>query len=204
MRSYLERSMSFAEYTALIERLVEEGRTTGPKQSELLTNFTKLNWQRMKRLSKTTAIDETAATAARNNDRPMTWLIVTEAWCGDAAQNIPIIEKIAAESGIIETRYILRDENPDLMDRFLTHGARSIPKLIALDGGTLEVLGEWGARPAAAQELFIELRERGFEKPAIMEGLQRWYNEDAGRSLQNEFAGLISSWGGRKTARAGV
>ena len=202
MRSYLERSMTFAEYSALVERLVEEGKTTGPKQSDSLANFTRLNWQRMKRLAKTTETEETVAAAVRTNDRRMTWLIITEAWCGDAAQNIPIIEKIAAESGIIETRYILRDENPDLIDRFLTFGARSIPKLIALDSETLDVLGEWGARPAVAQELFFELRDKGAEKPAVMEALQRWYNHDQGRSLQNEFAELISSWGGRKTVPA--
>ena len=204
MRSYLERSMTFSEYSALIERLAEEGRTTGPRQSDGLANFTKLNWQRMKRLAKTIEVDSAVATAVRKNERPMTWLIITEAWCGDAAQNIPIIEKIAAESGIIETRYILRDENPELMDRFLTHGARSIPKLNALDSETLEVLGEWGARPAVAQELFFELRDEGAEKPAIMEALQRWYNEDHGRSLQREFTELIPSWGGRKTAKAGA
>src|SRR5688572_2542694 len=202
MRSYLERSMTFAEYSALIERLVEEGKTTGPKQTESLAYFTKLNEQRMKRLTKTTKIEDVFATALRTNPRPMTWLIITEAWCGDAAQNIPIIEKIAAESGIIETRYILRDENPELIDRFLTYGARSIPKLISLDAETLEVLGEWGARPTMAQKLFFEMHERGVEKPAIMEALQRWYNEDEGRSLQNEFAELISSWSGRKNATA--
>jgi Thioredoxin len=178
--------MSFAEYSALIERLVDEGSTTGPKQSESLAGFTKLNWQRMKRLSKTVTIEQGVSEAVGSNPRPMTWLTITEAWCGDAAQNIPIIEKIAAESGIIETRYILRDENPELIDRFLTYGARSIPKLISLDAETLEVLGEWGARPAMAQKLFFEMRERGVEKLAIMEAL------------------LISSWSGRKNASAGA
>ena len=202
MRSYLEGSMSFAEYMTLFERLAKEGRTTGPKQSETLANFTRLNWRRMKRLSKVIWIEETVATAIRSNQRPMIWLIITEAWCGDAAQNIPVIEKIAAESGIIETRYILRDENLELMDRFLTQGARSIPKLIALDSDRLEVLGEWGARPAEAQKLFSEMRTHGIEKPMIMEALQRWYNEDQGRALQYEFAELIPSWDGRKTVRA--
>ena len=158
----------------------------------------------MKRLSKTVEIEKRIAAAVRSSQRPMTWLVITEAWCGDAAQNIPIIERIAAESGIIETRYILRDENPELIDRFLTYGARSIPKLISLDAETLEVLGEWGARPEIAQKLFFEMSERGVEKAAIMEALQRWYNEDEGRSLQNEFAELISSWSGRKNATAGA
>lgn len=74
-------------------------------------------------------------------------LIITESWCGDAAQNVPVLEKIAAESDMIETRYILRDENLDLMDPFLENGSRSIPKLFALDRTNLKVLGAWGSRP---------------------------------------------------------
>ena len=202
MKKYVDASMSVGEYEALIERLVGEGRTTGPKQSESLAHFTKLNWQRMKRLEKTIELDEVTADTVRVNTRPQTWLIITEAWCGDAAQNIPIIEKIAAENANIETRYFLRDEDPELIERFLTFGARSIPKLIALDAGSLEVLWTWGARPKALQDLFFELRDKGLEKPAIMEELQRWYNDDKGRSVQREFVELLSSGSERKSVRA--
>lgn len=202
MKKYVDASMSFGEYEALFERLVGEHRTTGPKQSESLANFTKLNWQRMKRLEKTVDLDAATTDGVRANDRPQIWLIITEAWCGDAAQNIPIIEKIAAENANIETRYILRDENPELIDRFLTFGARSIPKLSALDSGTLEILWTWGARPKLLQDLFFELRDKGLEKPAIMEELQRWYNDDKGRSVQREFVELLSSVGERKSVRA--
>lgn len=202
METYLDASMSFGEYEVLIERLVDEGRTTGPKQSESLASFTRLNFQRMRRLEKTIGLGGTTTTSIRRNERSQIWLIVTEAWCGDAAQNIPIIEKIAAENVNIETRYILRDEHPELIDRFLTFGSRSVPKLIALDADSLDVLWTWGARPKAAQDLFIALREDGIEKPAIMEQLQRWYNEDQGRSIQAEFVELLEGEGGRKTARA--
>ena len=159
-----------------------------------MVNFTRLNRQRMQRLDKTVELKESVRAVARGVSRKMIWLIITEAWCGDAAQNIPPIEKIANLSDRIETRYILRDENLELMDQFLTNGARSIPKLIALDGETLEVLGTWGARPHAAQKLYYELKEKGAEKPAIMEQLQRWYNADRTLLLQNEFAKLLTEW----------
>ena len=161
MKEYLNASLSYDEYRGLIEELVEEGKTTGPNQSESLANFTRLNRQRMNRLEKTIELGLDLKTATQTSSRKQTWLIITEAWCGDAAQNIPIIEKIAAESDIIETRYILRDENPELIDRFLTNGARSIPKVIALDTDLLEVLWTWGARPKAAQELYLALHEEG-------------------------------------------
>ena len=204
MKEYLEKSMSFGQYEALIERLVEAGKTTGPKQSEMFANFTKLNLQRMNRIAKTVELSEDALIAIRSNKRRQIWLIVTEAWCGDAAQNLPIIEKLASESDIIETRYILRDENLQLIDRFLTFGGRAIPKVIALDAETMETMWTWGARPKGAQAKFFSMKENGDDKPAIMEELQRWYNEDKGRSVQNEFSELLRGIGGRKTAGAGA
>jgi hypothetical protein len=80
------------------------------------------------------------------------------------------------------------------MDAYLTNGARSIPKLIALDAETLEELGTWGPRPQASMDLFIELRERGAEKPLIMENLQRWYIADKNRTIQREFETLLDEW----------
>lgn len=198
MREYIEKAMTFAEYEKLIDGLLAEGKTTGTNQSVAMVNYGKLNRQRMHRLEKTVHLDEEVREAARKVTRPMIWLIITEGWCGDAAQNIPVIEKIAAENDKIRTLYILRDENLDLMDRFLTNGARSIPKLIALDADTLDVLGSWGARPAAAQTLFEEMKANGIEKPVILEEMQRWYNSDKTRSLQQEFAVLVQNF-----ARAG-
>lgn len=202
MKNYLERSISHAEYIKLIDDLLLVGKTTGPVQSEAMFNYGKINRQRMHRLEKTTVLEPETIFSIRPLDVNWIWLVVTEGWCGDAAQNIPIIEKIAEENEGIETRYILRDENPELIDRFLTNGARSIPKLIALDADTLEVLGTWGARPKAAQDLFVRLREQDLEKPLIMENLQRWYNEDHGRSLQAEFRELVGEDGWQRRARS--
>ena len=119
-------------------------------------------------------------------------LHMTLAFLGDVDSTlIPVIEKIAAENDKIETRYILRDENLDLMDQFLTKRARAIPKLIVLDADTLDVLATWGSRPAPAQELFYSLKNGGVEKAEISEKLQRWYNEDRGRTIQAEFVELM-------------
>lgn len=198
MRNYLDRSISFTEYRDLVAKLSDEGQTTGPEQTESRIAFTKLNRQRMTRLEKTIELDEPVIHAAEAAKRDMIWLIITEAWCGDAAQNIPVIEKVANASRSIETRYLMRDENLELMDNHLENGARAIPRLIALDRQTLDVLGTWGSRPKVLKEYFSELKARGLEKAEIGELLQRWYNEDKGRSLQLEFAQLLEDWGGQK------
>lgn len=194
IKDHVERSMTFAEYIKLIDDLLLEGKTTGPNQSEAMFGYGKLNRQRMHRLEKTVNLNETLKKKVRDLDVRWIWLIVTEGWCGDAAQNIPIIEKIAAENEGIETRYVLRDENLDLMDEFLTDGARSIPKLIALDAGSFEVIGTWGARPRPAQNLFYEMKAQNLAKPLMMENLQRWYIADKHQSIQAEFEALVGAW----------
>ncbi len=202
MKTYLEKSITFAEYLGLIDGLLAEGKTTGTNQSDAMVGFGRLNRQRMERLGKTIELNDGVISATRTVRRRMIWLILTEGWCGDAAQNIPVIEKIAAESANIETRYLLRDENLELMDRFLTNEARAIPKLIALDAETKALLGSWGARPQAAQTLFLEMKQRGLEKPLILENMQRWYNADKGESVQTEFEKLLKDWEGSRAASA--
>src|SRR6266404_1986162 len=194
MKTFIEKAMTFTEYTKLIDDLLAEGKTTGPNQSAAMYNYGKLNRQRMLRLEKTVILKESLTRKLLNVKRKMIWLVLTEGWCGDAAQNVPIIEKISARSGNIETRYILWDENPALMDKFLTVGARSIPKLIALDADTLEVLGTWRERAKAAKAYFLKMKAQGMEKRLIMENLHRWYLQDKGRSIQSEFETLIDEW----------
>ena len=202
MKEYIESSISFDEYIDLLDSLLAEGKTSGPKQSEAMFNYGRLNRGRMERLEKTIEIDDSTRSRIGELDADWIWLVITEGWCGDAAQNIPVIEKIAAANAGIETRYILRDEFPELMDQFLTNGSRSIPKLIAIDRRSGEVLGTWGPRPKAAEDLFYEQKSSGIKQHAIHENLQRWYLADRGRSLQNEIADLAEVWSRLPFARA--
>lgn len=203
MKEYVEKSMTYAEYIKLIDDLLLDGKTTGENQSEEMYNYGKLNRQRMHRLEKTAIVNESLREKMRNIKRKQIWLIITEGWCGDAAQNIPIIEKIALESeGKIETRYVLRDENLVLMDAYLTNNARSIPKLIGLDAETFEELGTWGPRPQTAMDYFYEMRESGMEKPQILENIQRWYLADKNQAIQMEFESLLNIWTKKKESAA--
>jgi hypothetical protein len=201
MKEYVEKAMTFAQYEKLIDDLLADGKTTGPNQSAEMYDYARLNRQRMKRLEKTIEVGAEIRDAIAGLDADCYWLVITEGWCGDAAQNIPVIEKIAGLNPGIRTRYILRDENPELMDRFLTNGARSIPYLIAIDARSFEVVGTWSSRPAAGQAYFLELRSQGMAKPEINEKMQRWYNEDGGRSLEMEFVELTKAWLQKKAAR---
>jgi hypothetical protein len=150
----------------------------------------------MKRLDKQTGLSDEIRTRLEKIERPMIWLILTEAWCGDAAQSIPIIQKMADVSKKVQTRYIFRDQNLKIMDQFLTNGrSRSVPKIVVLDMKTLEVLGSWGPRPDTAQNLYDELRNRSdIPKQTAAESLHKWYADDNTESMQKEFLSLIDIW----------
>ena len=118
-----------------------------------------LNDRRMKRLDKTIKISEETIQEFQKVKQPQTWLVLTEGWCGDAAQNLPILDKIASDTANIDLKIVLRDENLDLMDLFLTNGGRSIPKLIALDKDN-NVLDFWGPRPTIATKMVADYKEK--------------------------------------------
>jgi hypothetical protein len=150
----LSRAMSYAEYIALFERVVAKKKTTGPNQNEQLTHYTLLNWKRTQRVLKTFNVPEEVA--AKLFGLPsQTWILLTETWCGDAAHSLGIIAKLAACNPKIKLQILLRDENLELMDSFLTNGNRSIPKLILCEGIELNIKRHWGPRPADLQNEFL-------------------------------------------------
>lgn len=187
--AYLEKAIDYDAYTALIADVLAKGRTTGPDQSEAMVHYTQLNQQRMHRLDKVTEVLPEAETLIRNISSPQTWLVLTEAWCGDAAQSIPVMHALAALNPLVNLKFLLRDENLPLMDRYLTNGiSRSIPKLIGLDTATSEELFIWGPRPAPLQAIFMQMKADGLEYHHIKEELQRWYNKDRTVTIQQELS----------------
>jgi hypothetical protein len=190
---YLQKAISYPAYKSLIDELVTAGKTTGPDQSEAMVHYTQLNQQRMHRVEKTIQILPDVAAQLLSVNRPQIWLVLTETWCGDAAQSLPVIHALEELNLLINLRLLLRDENLELMDRYLTNGvSRSIPRLIAVDAATDEVLFTWGPRPAALQESFEGMRSEGLPFQVIKEELQRWYNQNKTVTIQQELAALAA------------
>jgi hypothetical protein len=146
----------------------------------------------MHRLEKTIKISDEVVFKLKSLKNEYIWLIISEGWCGDAAQLLPIFNKMDAVSDKIEMKIVFRDENQELMNLFLTNGAKAIPKLIILDKNTLNVEGNWGPRPKGAIDLIQNYKDnfRVIDETAKAE-LQLWYLHDKGLSTQNEVAELL-------------
>lgn len=195
MKNSLEKSLqnaiSYETYRTLVSNLLANGKATGPLQSEALTNYSLLNDRRMKRLDKTLQISEDTISTINSIKEPQTWLTITEGWCGDAAQNLPVINKIAAINPNINLKVVLRDENLELMDLFLTNGGRAIPKLIALDAEH-NVIFTWGPRPSVATKMVADYKAKNGNLDAqFKQDLQVWYNKDKGKSVQEDIVRLL-------------
>ena len=188
----LEKAISYDQYRTLVSDLIEQGKSTGEIQSDNLLNYSILNDKRMNRLDKTIEISENTKNKVKNVKKEQTWLVLTEGWCGDAAQNIPVINKIAEQNSKINLKFVLRDENPELMDQFLTNGGKAIPKLIAIDDES-NVLGTWGPRPSEATSMVTDYKEKyGKLDPEFKKDLQIWYNKNKGRNTENDLISLFN------------
>ena len=188
----LKTAQSYSEYKEMILKLIKEGKSTGENQNDSLYNYTKLNNQRMKRLDKQTKLSDIAFTKAQKIQKDFTWLVLTESWCGDAAQTLPVINKFAEANEKIDLKVVLRDENEALMNQFLTNGSKSIPKLIVLDNTSNKVVGSWGPRSEMASKMVSDYKNKhGKIDDQFKIDLQNWYNEDRGSNIEKELVDLI-------------
>lgn len=188
----LKNSMSYKEYRDLVKQLTEEGSTSGNEKTEALINYTKLNDRRMKRWDKTLKVSEEIQTKIKEFSTPITWLIITESWCGDAAHVIPALNKVAEMNSNIKIKVVLRDENLELMDMFLTNGGRAIAKVIMIDDETGGVINTYGPRPSEATSYVNRFKAKyGTLTPEFKEDLQHWYNDNKGQNVIEDVTEML-------------
>ncbi|MEP3209044.1 MAG: thioredoxin family protein [Maribacter sp.] len=187
IKESMSKAISYTAYRTLVAQLAKDGMSSGPEQTEALTNYTQLNDRRMKRWDKTLKFSEKEQKQIAAVETKTTWLVLTESWCGDASPSLPVMHKIAELNPNIKLKIVLRDENVDLMNRFLTNGAMSIPKLIAVDDVSGAVIGDWGPRSEAATKLVDNYKaEHGKLTSEFKQALQVWYNKDKGQSVLSD------------------
>ena len=179
-------------YFDFVNKLVAEGKTSGSNQSESMIYYTELAAQRMKRWKKVRELIPEIKEFLENNTDKQKWVVLTEAWCGDAAHAWMFFEKMADASPKISLEWKLRDENLELMDQHLTNGGRAIPKLISYDENGNELF-TWGPRPKHIQEKYWEMRNAEMDYKEIMLEIQKLYNEDKGETMQREILELMKN-----------
>lgn len=187
-----EKAFTYYSYLSLLEELLAQGKTTGTYQSPELTEYARHNMRRMNRVERTLTIVPAIREKVAAITEPQNWMVLTEGWCGDAAQSVPVFHAISQLNPNITFRLLLRDENPDIMDRYLQYGkSRSIPKLIVCSGRDHRELFNWGPRPVALQKIYNDLQVSKAPFEIISDKIHRWYAEDQTLSIQRELLELM-------------
>ena len=145
----------------------------------------------MQRLDKTIVLSEDFKKTLDKITGDYLLLTLTEGWCGDAAQLVPLFACIEKYHPKLKLKILLRDEHPQIMEKYLTNGSRSIPKIICLDEKTLIEKFNWGPRPEALQSLVIPMIKSGATKAEKSLFIQKWYNSDKTLTAQKELAPLF-------------
>jgi len=138
---------------------------------------------------RTTPIPDWAVEKIAGRGDGLRLLVVAEDWCGDASNIVPVFGKLGDEAEGIEVRIISRDDNLEVMDRYLTNGARSIPIAILLDSEFNEI-GYWGPRPKELQQWVMDNKDR-IPKEERFPLVRRWYAKDKGASTLRELLELL-------------
>lgn len=88
--------------------------------------------------------------ASERPDGPRKLLAIVEAWCGDVYRELPTAVRIAEEAGM-DLRIFLRDENPDIMDEFVSNDgkSRAIPVFVFCTPG-MQYITHFTERSASA------------------------------------------------------
>lgn len=184
-KNYFELATDFDNYLRVMEEEAAQKATEG------LLAYVPMNLQRVTRILKTYEPSEALLEQITQIQHKINWLVITENWCGDAAQIVPVMQKIAlASQGKITLKLIYRDQHLPLMDAHLTGNSRSIPKLIQLDTH-FNITAIWGPRPNEAQQLVVDVKKNPATADKYKEELHKWYAQNKQAYIERDLIKAI-------------
>jgi hypothetical protein len=182
--------MSYDQYRSLVRDLLAEHKVTGPEQTEALLQYSLLNEQRMNRLDKHYTPSDNMKNTMQNAPSGCHMVVIAEGWCGDAAQIIPALHSIAILGKDWKFSVVLRDENEEWMNLYLTNQAKAIPIAILFNTKG-EYITHWGPRPAEAIQLIQNAKANGVPADVWKVDLHKWYATNKQMALESEWKTIV-------------
>lgn len=189
LTEYINKGLSYEDYITRVEDDLEnEIENDDPKE---YVQYYALGLQRMNRIFKTFSLNPAQEIRVKSTSNNLKLLVITEGWCGDASQILPVVEKLANALNV-PTHYVLRDENLELMEKYKTNGAASIPIIIGVNEENEEAF-RFGPRPQAGMEMLARFKSNPdtYSADDFHEDLQKYYNNNKGEDIVNEILDLI-------------
>ncbi len=186
LQQYFLEGLTFDEYNLNNENFIQT--ETNHEKHE----FYQLNAARTNRLNKKWQLSDEQKKELDALSNKIELLVITEGWCGDASQILPIIQKMVEYSSNVNARIVYRDQNHDLINQYLTNGTQSIPIVVGIDVSTGKEKFHWGPRPQFGMQLLSDMKNGTISKEQFYIDLQKAYNKDKGASIFNELLKLIT------------
>ena len=184
---YKNEGLTYTSYKEKVINLLSQNKTTGEDHSDDMLHYTRMN-----RVEKTTILNEPLLQVIAAVKDKFKLLVITEGWCGDAAQIVPVIQKIVqAAPDKFDLKLVLRDQNIPLIDAHLTNGSRAIPVLLILNEQGDLVLPKWGPRPQILIDLLLNWKKETKDMEVIVEKLHSWYAKDKSKAIQQELMQVL-------------
>ncbi|MCO6461688.1 MAG: thioredoxin family protein [Saprospiraceae bacterium] len=186
LKKFWDAGVSFARYLEKAKSDLAE--MTDEKDSEM-KEYYKLGIQRMERMMERYVPAEEHKAILNQKKFDGKILIISEPWCGDASQVVPVLTKFFQDQNV---RITYRDQESSLIDDYLTNGAKSIPVVIIMNN-EYEVISTWGARPKFGKELLTKHKENPelYTKDQFHNDLQVYYARNKGYDTIKEIVDLI-------------
>jgi Thioredoxin len=188
MINYWQKAIGFSAYVALTETKTNTASLSEAEQKYAV--YYPLSLQRMQRIAKSYQINLEQAARLNSLGFKGHLLVISEPWCGDASQIIPVLHRFFEPS--LSMRIIARDEYPELMAKYLTNGSESIPIVIVLDEN-YQAIGHWGPRPKATEALLADFKQNHQDKERFLLEIQQYYNKNKGFDIVAELLDLMAN-----------
>lgn len=187
----LHQGLPYETYQAAWAEKIQQPLAGLEKKQRRYLYYARYNKERSERVHQAYEVSEKLREALSKIDTPQRWMVLTEDWCGDSAYSLPVLIEAARLNPLIDLRILLRDDNLDVMDQYLTGTARSIPKLVAFSEDGAELF-RWGPRPEEARRFREHLFEDGLSGGEVSEKLIEWYDEGGWQHVDDELTQVLS------------
>ncbi|QCX53458.1 thioredoxin family protein [Elizabethkingia sp. JS20170427COW] len=186
IKKFWDEGVSYEQYLINAQQSLDNPKNEEEKEK---AEYYQLGLQRMKRMTERYTPDAEQLEQLKQKNFKGKVLIIAEAWCGDASQAIPVLAEFFKEQGV---RITYRDQEPSLIDDFLTNGAKSIPVVILLDEN-FKVINTWGARPRYGKELLAKFKAdpEVYPREQFYNDLQKYYAKNKGYDTIEEILALL-------------
>lgn len=190
VKDMLTKGVSYEAFINKSEELLSTEALKEPEVNQKLRS----NLETMEQILKETTLPFSLYKKLCDIETKIRWVVIAEPWCLDTANVLPLIYKFSEVTDLIDLHIVFRDENPEIMDQFLTNGKKAIPKLICFDK-QYHKIGEWGPRVEELQNYINELKANtAISSSELNEHISGWYQTDRATSVFIEFNNAISDW----------